>query len=196
MLRVLVVGVVIAIVLSGYQAAAAGDSNSPAASKDSNSIAAPVRDSNEMLVNGSFADGIANWVLEESGATGKAECVKEGPDGKNALRIKVLTIGDNTWRLQVYQTGMRVQKDKPYVLTFWAKSDRDGDITVNCMQNHEPWDHQTQEKMPVSAEWKQMKFAFTAAWDDDNVRISFTDLATIPDQVYWFVDCSLKPAPK
>jgi hypothetical protein len=149
---------------------------------------------NEMLVNGDFSDGINNWVLEESGATGQAECVKEGPDGKNALRIKVLTVTDKTWQLQVYQSGMRVEKGKGYVLTFWARSDRAGSITVNCMQNHEPWDHHTQKKMPVTADWKQMKFAFIAPWDDDNVRISFTDLAVEAGQVYWFADCSLVPA--
>ena len=81
-------------------------------------------------------------------------------------------------------------------MTFWARSDRDGNITVNCMQNHEPWDHHTQKKMPVSTEWKQMNFAFIAPWDDNNVRISFTDLATVPGQVYWFADCSLVPASK
>jgi hypothetical protein len=63
------------------------------------------------------------------------------------------------------------------------------------MQNHEPWDHHTQEKMPVSTEWKQLKFTFVAPWDDNNVRISFTDLATAPDQVYWFANCSLVAGP-
>jgi hypothetical protein len=147
-----------------------------------------------MLVNGSFADGNANWVVEESGATGLAECVKEGPDGSAALRLRVLTIGDHTWRLQVYQTGMRVEKGKTYVMTFWAKSDRIGSVTVNCMQNHEPWDHHTQKKTPVSTEWKQMYFKFVAPWDDGNVRISFTDLGTALGQVYWFAKCSLVPA--
>jgi hypothetical protein len=196
MLRVLVVGLGIAMLLIGYQAAAiaaSSDSNTAVAKpapSDSNA-AAPVRDSNEMLVNGNFADGIANWILEETGATGKADVVKEGPDGKNALRMKALTVGENTWGLQIYQTGMSVKKDKPYVLKFWAKSDPAGSITVNCMQNHEPWDHQTQEKIQLSTEWQQMTFKFVAAWDDDNVRISFTDLATAVDQVYWFADCSL-----
>jgi len=179
-------------------AAAAPAATTPAASSSLSAApnnTAAVRSPAEMLVNGSFADGNAHWVVEESGATGKAECVKEGPDGKAALRLRVLTIGDNTWRLQIYQTGMRVEKGKTYVMTFWTKSDRDGNITVNCMQNHEPWDHHTQEKMPVSTEWKQMNFTFVAPWDDDKVRISFTDLATAPDQVYWFADCSLVPAP-
>jgi uncharacterized protein YndB with AHSA1/START domain len=183
MMRFLIVGFGIAVLVAGC-----GSAGKPVGVRDVKHAA------DEMLVNGNFADCKANWVLEESGATGQTECVKEGPDGKAALRIRVLTVGDKTWRLQVYQTGMRVEKGRGYIMTFWARSDRAGNITVNCMQNHEPWDHHTQKKIPVTTEWKQMRFAFIAPWDDNNVRISFTDLATAPGQVYWFADCSLVPA--
>ena len=170
---------------SGIKPAPAPTPANPAAS-------AAVSASAEMLVNGNFADGTNNWVLvAESGATGRAEIVGEGPDGQAALRLKVLTIGDQPWRFQFYQTGLRVEKGKTYVMTFWAKSDRPGSITVNCMQNHEPWDHHTQEKMPVATAWQPLRFTFVAPWDDDNVRSSFTDLGTTPDQVYWFANCSL-----
>ncbi len=154
---------------------------------------AAVRASGEMLVNGNFAAGMTNWVVEESGATGKAEVVAEGPGGKPAMRLKVLTVGDQPWKLQVYQTGMRVEQGREYVLKLWAKSDRAGAITVNCQQNHEPWEHHTQEKLPVNSEWQELRFAFVAPWTDDKIRISFTDLGTAPGQVYWFVNCSLMP---
>ena len=156
----------------------------------------PKRAPAEMLVNGNFADGTNHWVVMESGATGRAEIVAEGPEGKTALRLKVLTVGDKPWRLQIYQTGMRVEKGKSYVLTFWAKSDRAGSIMVNCMQNHAPWDHQTQKQIPVSSDWEPLRFTFVAPWDDDKVRISFTDLGTVPDQIYWFASCSLVPNPE
>ncbi len=159
------------------------------------SAAAAVRSPAEMLVNGNFADGTNHWVVMQSGATGKAERVTDGPDGKPALRLKVLTVGDKPWRLQIYQAGMRVEKGKAYLLTFWAKSDRAGRIMVNCMQNHAPWDHQTQKQMPVSTDWQPLRYPFVAPWDDDQVRISFTDLGTVPDQVHWFADCSLVPNP-
>lgn len=149
-----------------------------------------------MLVNGGFSEGTTSWVTQESGATGLAESVREGPDGQTALRLKVLTVGDDPWRLQVYQTGMRVEKGKTYTMTFSAKSNRSGSITVNCMQNHEPWGHETQEQMPVTTDWQHLRFTFVAAWDDDNVRITFTDLGTAVDQVYWFANCSLVPSPK
>ena len=113
MMRFLIIGFGIAVLIAGCDSPAKQDGV-----KDANHIP------DEMLVNGSFANGIDNWVVAESGATGQAECVEEGPDGKAALRLKVLTVGDNPWRLQFYQTGMRVEKGK-YILTFWAKSDRE-----------------------------------------------------------------------
>ena len=168
----------------------------PAAAPARRTAAVTVQAPVEMLVNGNFADGDANWVVEQtSGATGQAECVKEGPVGKAALRLKVLTISDAPWHLQLYQKGLRVEKDKTYILTFWAKSDRAGDITVNCMQDHEPWDHHTQEVMALSTEWQQMRFTFAPPWDDDDVRICLTNLATAPDQIYWFANCSLVTTP-
>ena len=89
---------------------------------------------------------------------------------------------------------MRVAKGKEYVLTFWAKANQEGDFTVNCQQNHEPWAHPTQEELPISTGWKQVQFTFVAAWDDDNVRITFTNLGTAPGRTYWFSGCSLVPA--
>jgi len=157
---------------------------------------AAVSASDEMLVNGDFADGITNWVVAESGATGEAAVVAEGPGGKPALRLKVLTVGDKPWKLQVYQPGMRFEQGKEYVLTLWAKASHAGEITVNCQQNHEPWEHHTQKKVPVTAEWQQVRFPFVAPWTDDKIRISFTDLGTTPDQIYWFAKCSLMPAVK
>ncbi len=152
--------------------------------------AAPV----EMLANGNFAAGLNNWVLEQSeGATGRMECVPEGPDGAAALRIQVLMIAPKAYHLQLYQTGPHIEKSRTYELTFWAKSDRDGGIKVNCMMNHEPWEHHTQELLPLSTEWKQLHFRFATPWSDNNVRISFTDLGATVGQTYWLAKCSLVP---
>jgi hypothetical protein len=90
---------------------------------------------------------------------------------------------------------MRVEQGKAYVLTFWAKSNRDGDFTVNCQQNHEPWAHPTQAEIPISTEWRQVQFIFVAAWDDDKVRITFTNLGSAAGSIYWFANCSLVPKP-
>src|SRR5450432_1121577 len=131
----------------------------------------------EMLVNGNFAEGNANWTLEQNtSATGQVDVVNEGPAGQPALRLKVLTVSDTPWHLQLFHKGLRIEKDKNYVLTFWAKSDRAGNINVNCMQNHEPWDHHIQKEIALDTQWKQIQFTFAGPWDDDNARICFTNL--------------------
>ncbi|MDR3690974.1 MAG: carbohydrate binding domain-containing protein [Fimbriimonas sp.] len=148
----------------------------------------------EMLANGSFANGMSKWVLEESGdAKGTADVVADGPDGKQALRLNVLKVEDHSWHIQIYQTGMRIEKGRKYVMTFWAKSKRPGVITAECNQNHEPWEHETNAKLPVTTSWTLLHFDFSGPWNDSNVRISLTDLGTVPGQIYWFANCSLKP---
>uniref|UniRef100_UPI00286A7EB7 carbohydrate binding domain-containing protein n=1 Tax=Armatimonas sp. TaxID=1872638 RepID=UPI00286A7EB7 len=146
----------------------------------------------EMLSNGKFTDGPSKWVLEENGAKGQIEVVREAPEGRAALRLKVATVGDASWRLQLYQPGLQIEKGKKYTLTYWVKAEQMGVITVNCMQNHAPWEHHGAAKeLAVTTEWKQLQFTFDGPWDDANARITFTNLGTVPGQTYWFAGCSL-----
>lgn len=146
----------------------------------------------EMLANGNFADGLAKWKIEESGAKSKAEVVKEGPNRLPALRLEVLQIGDQSWRLQMYNPGLKIETGRKYTLTFWAKAKTAGVITVNCMQNHAPWEHHgAARELPLSTKWEKIVFAFDGPWDESDARITFTNLGTAVGQVYWFADCSL-----
>jgi hypothetical protein len=148
----------------------------------------------ELLRNGDFSQGQAHWESEQAnGATAQIDIVKDGPTGRPALWIKVLTIADKSWRLQWSQKQFTITKGRPYVLTFWARAKNAGAINVTCMQNHAPWDHSTQAKIELTSEWRQIEFPFTGAWDDDNARISFTNLGTDVGQEYWFARCSLQP---
>lgn len=148
----------------------------------------------EMLHNGDFSQGQTHWESEQAnGATARIDVVKDGPAGRPALWIKVLTVADQTWRLQWSQKKITITKGQPYVLTFWAKAKQAGPITVTCMQNHAPWDHSTQAKIELTTEWRKIEFPFTGAWDDNNARISFTNLGTDISQEYWFAHCSLQP---
>ena len=157
------------------------------------SSAIATKQSREMLVNADFSNGMSNWKVEESGATGSPQIVPEGPKGKAALRLKVLTVSDSPWRLQIYHAGVAMDKAKRYELSFWVKSDQKGIFTVNCMQNHAPWEHHGAAKeMPLTQAWTRIRFAFDGPWDDANARITFTNLGTVPGQTYWFAQCSLK----
>ncbi len=146
----------------------------------------------EMLTNGDFANGKANWEVDKGdGETATVEMVKDGPEGKSAIQIKVVQVPDEPWQLQMYQAGLSFEKDQSYVFSFWVKSNSSGTIKVNCMQNHEPWEHATEEEIYLSTEWKKKEFVFSGPWDDKNARITLTDLGTDDDRIYWFAKCSL-----
>ena len=153
----------------------------------------PVGSKDQLLKNGNFQLGTANWVLEQSEAKGKFEVVKEGPSRQAAARVSVLKVGAESWRIQFYQPKLAIKKGTKYELTYWVKSNRDGVITVNCMQNHEPWEHHgAAVEVPVTKNWKQMVFPFVGPWDDANARITFTNLGTMAGQTYWFAGCALR----
>jgi len=148
----------------------------------------------EMLTNGNFAKGKDSWEVEKGdGESAKVEIVKEGPNRKSAIRIEVVDVPDEPWQVQMNQPGIAIEKGKPYVLTFWTKSNRDGTFKVMCMQNHEPWEHETEQEIFLSTEWKKQEFAFIGPWNDQNARVTFTDLGTDEGRIFWFANCSLRP---
>ncbi|WP_069961986.1 carbohydrate binding domain-containing protein [Lacunisphaera limnophila] len=154
----------------------------------------PVTAVAEMLHNGDFSAGLTHWESEQAnGATARIDVVPDGPAGHPALRFEVLSVSDQSWRLQWSQKRISITQGRPYVLTFWARAKNAGAINVTCMQNHAPWDHATQAKFELTPEWRQFEFPFTGAWDDTDARISFTNLGTAIGQEYWFARCSLQP---
>jgi len=151
----------------------------------------------EMLQNGDFKAGMKHWKLEQAGAKGETTVGNEGPSGKPALRLKVLEVGDQSWRLQLHQSPLKITKGKMYLFEFWAKAARTTKITVNCMQNHAPWEHHgAATEIEVGPTWKKVSFPFTGPWTDDNARVTMTNLGTVVGQSYWFAACSLKEVKK
>jgi outer membrane protein assembly factor BamB len=146
----------------------------------------------EMLPNGGFANGSEGWVLSQvEDAAAKMAVVNEGPKGIPAAKVDVEVGGDESWHVQLHSTDLPIVQDKQYVLKFWAKARSYSTITVNCMQNHEPWEHSTSKNFDVSTEWEQFEFAFTGPWDDEKGRVTFTNLGNYDGQVFWFAGCSL-----
>lgn len=153
----------------------------------------PSSKSEELLTNGSFTSGTEKWMLEQSKEAKGTLAVEQGPGGKPAAKVTIVAKGDQPWQVQLHQGKLKIEKGRPYTLTYWAKADRPTVITVNCMQNHEPWEHHgAAREVGLTTKWKEMTFAFRGPWNDDNARVTFTNLATIPGQTYWFAKVSLK----
>ncbi len=155
------------------------------------------RGASELLVNGDYSKGTQGWTLEQAGnAKGAMTVAKEGPGGATALKVNIQSKGEQSWQVQLHQGGLKIEKGRKYTLTYWAKAARPTVITVNCMQNHEPWEHHgAATEVNLSTKWEKRTFAFSGPWDDKNARITFTNLATAPGAKYWFSKVSLTAAP-
>ena len=147
----------------------------------------------ERLVNGDFSKGKLGWTFEiNSSALGTAEIVKEGPHGAPAMKVTVHKTTDHAWHLQVFQKGIKFTKGNPFVTTFWGKADANVQIKLNFQQNHEPWEHHgAQQEIHLTPKWQKFTYKFSAPYDDPEMKVQFTDLATKPGQVFWFSKCSL-----
>jgi len=169
----------------------------PAVGQGQGKVGVASKPNPEMLANGTFAAGVQKWVLEQAGAAkGTMTVAKVGPNGKPAVNVKIVSKGEQSWQVQLHQGGLQIEKGRKYTLTYWARADRPTLITVNCMQNHEPWEHHgAATESQVTTEWKKFTFSFLGPWDDTNARVTFTNLANIPGQNYWFSAISLKAAP-
>ena len=160
-------------------------------SKDGSDAKLEMKD--EMLTNGNFAAGMTGWAADKGDPeSGKVEVVKDGPKGTSAVRVEIVELPDEPWQVQVFHPGLKIEKGKSYVFSFWIKSKDSDTIKVNCMQNHEPWEHSTEEEFYTSDEWEKKEFEFSGPWSDENARITFTNLGTDEGQVFWFAGCSLK----
>jgi len=153
--------------------------------------------SQERLVNGDFAKGDLGWKFEvNSTAKGTAAVVKEGPNGSPAMKVTVQAITDHAWHLQVLQKGIKFTKGNFYVMSFWGKADSNVQIKLNFQQNHEPWEHHgAQQEIKLTAKWQKFEYKFAGPYDDPEMKVQFTDLATKPGQTFWFAKCSLREAP-
>ena len=147
----------------------------------------------QMLENGDFAQPLdVAWHMEEDDATQvKWHVGRDGPTRAAALTVDVQTQGSVSWRPQFSHPGFAVKKGEPYTLSFCARSDKPQRISVHTMMNHEPW-----QRLGLSAaidlepKWKQYRRVFIASEDDENARLTFSQLSP---GTYKFTPIGLRP---
>ncbi len=147
----------------------------------------------EMLKNGDFAGPLEEaWSLERDDQTDVAWSVEPaGAESRRCLRLVVRHQGRESWRPQFSQRGLAVKKGEAYTLTFFARADRPQRIGANCMMAHEPWQRLgLSSSANLTADWQRQRFTFVAEADDDNARITVTNLRPA---TYEFAALSLRP---
>jgi uncharacterized repeat protein (TIGR02059 family) len=83
--------------------------------------------SQNLIVNGGFEDGAEPWVFSATNeSVALSQVVNDNvKSGNNALNVSVSGAGTEIEDIQLSYTGISVQKDIVYVLSFWVKSDAD-----------------------------------------------------------------------
>ncbi|MFB3903164.1 MAG: carbohydrate binding domain-containing protein [Acidobacteriota bacterium] len=146
----------------------------------------------EMLVNGDFSAGFANWNREQhENAKIQTAVTSQGPEGAPSARISVTSVGSQGWHVQLNQGGLAVSTGTVYTLRFWAKADRNKTITVDIGQAHAPWSGLGfRRSLSLTTEWQPFAFTLTLTGSDSNARVNFGQMG---DQIatYWFAGCSL-----
>lgn len=156
----------------------------------------PVGD--EMLINADFSEGVKGWTLERhAGAEATTEVVADDvppfPGApKRALKITVTKLGKESWHVQFNQPKLKVEADRPYTLSFFAKSDKPRQISVGIKQAHEPWaDLGFRATVNLTTQWQQFRFTFMLTGSDDNARLDISQLGQDMG-TYWIAGVSLR----
>jgi hypothetical protein len=126
----------------------------------------------EMVVNGDFADGIAEWQIEQqNGVKASAAVVPDGPNGQSAMRLDVEAVADEPWRLQLYQNKIAIQEGKSYTLTFWCKSNRSANFfhfnnQQSSLDNHQSDGKNAQRFRPEVGQYVSRTKHFAGSRDE------------------------------
>jgi len=147
----------------------------------------------EMLENGDFREPLEKtWHLERDDRTEVEWSVADGgPEGAPRLRIVVTRTGEVSWRPQLSQAGFALKQGEPYTLSFSIRSDKERSPGVNCMMAHDPWQRLgLSQDVEASPRWEPRRFTFLATKDDDNARVTFTNLEP---GTYELAGVSLRP---
>ncbi len=152
----------------------------------------------ELLANADFRRGTERWNLERhEQAEAEAALTDELPPGlmppMHSVRITVRREGTMAWHVQFNQAGLKLRKDQPYTLSFWAKADRPLKIGADVSQAHEPRQSLgLGTELALTREWQEFRFVFPATAGDDNARLNFTGLARQTATV-WLAGVALRP---
>ena len=115
-----------------------------------------------VLNNGTFETGTAGWTFYTNGA-GSSSTVAPGAAGSSrALQLAITTAGTN---VQLFQSGITLQPNTSYKLSFDAWSNTAHDLDVSLQKHVSPFTSYglTARKFDLSSGWRSYTVTFTTA---------------------------------
>ena len=129
-----------------------------------------------LLINGDFSAGLTGfeaWANNASDISYVVDTLKED----SAFCMDIKNTGDQDWHIQLKQTGVKLEKNQTYKISFRAKSDLERDIKFAFQRNGlkrktadgaEDWTvYFAEEQIPLTKDWKTYEYIFTMPEADD-----------------------------
>lgn len=99
----------------------------------------------------------------------------EAYGGEYCAKIELTNVTDTDWHAQWMKTGLTVQKDSLYYVSFYAKADKDIDIWGGAQKGMDPWTIYGSGNFSLTTEWQKFSFSFKASETvNDKVRLAFS----------------------
>jgi hypothetical protein len=124
----------------------------------------------DLIVNPGFENpaSIAKpWVFSSGKSYG---CTATGDidtstaaSGSASAHVNVTATDGTDWHVSLYQDGRSLTQGAIYDLTFYAKADRERNITLGAQKNVNPWDNYgLSSKVKITPEWRKYTVTFKA----------------------------------
>jgi len=149
----------------------------------------------EILENGYFERDTRGWNLEVHDEASAYYNLVKGPENikGRVLEVIVKKRGKAGWHVQFNYPGLKIRAGENYLVTFWAKADKEATITVCLRQAHSPWSSLSQiVQIKLTAQWKRYEIALMVLKSDNNARLDISNLG-LEENTYYFASFSLRP---
>ncbi len=116
----------------------------------------------DLVHNGTFADGMSGWVLQENGNGTAITSFLAGE-----LFVDITNGGDNPWDLNFMQRYLPLVNGFEYTISFDARATSERTMTVRAAQGGEPWTVYGVETFTLTTDMQPYQFTFTMGAPDD-----------------------------
>ncbi|MBK8501834.1 MAG: carbohydrate binding domain-containing protein [Saprospiraceae bacterium] len=130
------------------------------------------------IEDGSFelADINKHWQIElHENAHAAIQATNETAySGNSSAKVTVSQVTNTSWHIQFKQEGLSMQKDSGYVLSFYARADRNRSINATLQRDEDPWTWYAGQTYQLTTDWKQYRLSINSPEDNlGHLRVTF-----------------------
>jgi hypothetical protein len=131
------------------------------------SVTTPAGSAANLVTNGAFDSGVANWTFYTSGQ-GSFTTASAGYQG-NSASIRITQAGSN---VQLFQTGITLKPKTSYTITFAAKASANRTIGIRLLQNVSPYTvYGLDQTVNLTTSWQM----YTLTFNTNNLSSTVSD---------------------